>query len=292
VAVAHGDDGDAGGLFQHHRLVGAHGVALGQPAHLGQRHLAVAHRFQLVVPGAAAPAQNGAAGAHGVQPGVFVVQQGKGAGGVDKPRLKPGGADGVQHLLELLQLLRGGGVVGLGGVELGVNAAQGHVGQRAVGQQQLLRLGGEESAKAQPGVHLNVGLGDGGAVLRQGVERHAGVHRGDGADHVQVQQPLQLLPVGGGAQHQDLLVHKAGLAQLFGLCHITDGEMADALVPQQLGQRDKARPAPVAGEHGVDHGAFGVLFDDGEVVLECGLLNDQLAHGKRSLLFVRQSRRA
>ena len=60
-----------------------------------------------------------------------------------------------------------------------------------------------------------MGAGHGGPVLRQGVEGQPGVYRGDGAHHVQVHQPLQLLTVGGGAEHEDLLILKTGLAQLF-----------------------------------------------------------------------------
>ena len=123
-----------------------------------------------------------------------------------------------------------------------------------------------------------MGLGHGGAVARQGVQGHARVHGGDGAHHVQVHQPLQLLPVGGGPKHQDLLVHKARLTQGLGLGDLGHGEAADALVPQQLGQGGGAHPLPVAGEHAVDGGPGGPVLDDRQVIFDGGSVDDQLAH--------------
>ena len=55
-------------------------------------------------------------GIPGVQPGQVPVHQGVGAGGVDGARLKAGGVDGVQNLVELLQLLFGLRIVEAGGV--------------------------------------------------------------------------------------------------------------------------------------------------------------------------------
>ncbi len=259
-------------------------MALGQPADLGQGGLAVAHSFQTVVPGAAAPAQDGRARPDAVQPGAVVVEQGEGAGGVDGARLKPGGVDGVQHLVEPLQLVGALRVPHPHGVELGVDALQGHVGQGAVGQQNLLRLADQKAAKAHTRVHLDVGAGHGGPVFCQGVEGQAGVHRGDGAHHVQVHQLLQLLPVGGGAEHEDLFVLKAGLAQLLRLLHLVHGKAADALRPEELGHGDDARPSAVASEDAVDDRPCGPLFDDGQVVLDRGPLDDQLAHKDSPLL--------
>ena len=110
-------------------------MPLGEPAHLGQGGLSIAHSGQPVPLGAAAPAQQNGPGPHRVQPGRVKVHQGVGAGGVDQPGLEPGGVDGVQHLVELFEL---GGYLLLAafwaGVELGIDPRQGHVGQGAVGQ--------------------------------------------------------------------------------------------------------------------------------------------------------------
>ena len=254
-------------------------MALGQPAHLGQRGLAVAHCFQLVSPGAAAAAQNGASCPDAVQTGVLVMQQGERAGGVDDPRLKSGGVDGLQHSLELRKLLNRLGVLGGDGVELGIDARQGHLGQRAVGQQNFFRLTDQETAEAHAGVHLDVGLHHGGAVFRQGVEGQPRIHRGDGEHHVQIQQGFQLLAVGGGAEHQNLLVHEAGPAQSGGLRHLGHGETADTLVPQDVGQGDDPHAPAVVAQHAVDHGAVGLVLDDGQIILNGGFLHDKFSHG-------------
>ena len=197
---------------------------------------------------------------------------------MDRPGLEPRLVDGIQGQLELLQLALGLGVVGPGGMELGIHPGQGHVGHGAIGQQQLFRLADQKAPKAHARVHLDVGLGHGGAVARQGVQGHARVHGGDGAHHVQVHQPLQLLPVGGGPEHQDLLVHKARLAQGLGLGDLGHGEAPDALVPQQLGQGGGAHPLPVSGDHAVNGGPGGPVLDDRQVILDGGSVDDQLAH--------------
>ena len=253
-------------------------MTLGQPAYLGEGGLSKAHGLQSVVPGAAAPAQDGGAGPDPVQLRRKPVEQGEGAGGVDHPGLESRLVDGIQGLLKLLQLALGLGVVGPGGMELGIHPGQGHVGHGAIGQQQLFRLADQKAPKAHARVHLDVGLGHGGAVARQGVQGHARVHGGDGAHHVQVHQPLQLLPVGGGPEHQDLLVHKARLAQGLGLGDLGHGEAPDALVPQQLGQSGGAHPLPVSGDHAVNGGPGGPVLDDRQVILDGGSVDDQLAH--------------
>ena len=197
---------------------------------------------------------------------------------MDGARLEAGGVDGIQHLVELLQLAAGLRIVALHAVELSVDALQGHIGQGAVGQEDLFRLVHQKAAEAHAGVHLDVGAGDGGPGLCQGVEGQAGIHGGDGAYHVQVHQVLQLLPVGGGAEHEDLLVHEAGLAQLLRLLHIAHGEAADPLRPEEPGHGNDPRSAAVAGEHPVDDCPLRTFLDDGQVVLDCGLVDDQLAH--------------
>ena len=197
---------------------------------------------------------------------------------MDDARLEARGVDGIQHLVELLQLVDGLRVFGPDGVQLGVDALQRYVGQGAVGQKNLLRLAHQKAPEAHPRVQLDVGAGHGGAVLRQSVEGQPRVHRGDGAYHVQVHQTFQLLPVGGGAEHENLLVLKAGLAQLLRLLYVVHGKAADALRPQQLGHGHNARPAPVAGEHPVDDRPRRPLLDDGQVVLDRGLVDNQLAH--------------
>ena len=254
-------------------------MPLGEPAHLGQGGLSIPHHGQPVPLGAAAPAQQNGPGPHRVQPGRIKVHQGVGAGGVDQTGLKPGGVDGVQHLVELLEL---GGyllLAALGaGMELGIDAGQGHIGQGAVGQEDLLRLPHQEAAEAHPRVHLNVGLGHGGAVFRHRVQGQAGVHRGDGAHHVQVHQPLQLLPVHGGPEHEDLLVHKAGLPQLLGLLHAAHGKAAHPLVPEHPGQGDQAGPAAVSGEDAVQGGPRRPLPNHRHVGPDSRFFNDQLSH--------------
>ena len=254
-------------------------MALGEPAHLGQGGLSISNSSQAIPLGAAAPAQQNGPGPHRVQPGRIKVHQGVGAGGVDQTGLKPGGVDGVQHLVELLEL---GGYLLLAalwaGVELCVDAGQGHVGQGAVGQENLLRLPYQEAAEAHPRVHLDVGLGHGGAVLRHRVEGQAGIHRGDGAHHVQVHQTLQLLPVYGGPEHQDLLLHEAGLPQFLGLLHAAHGEAAHPLVPEHPGQGDQTGPAAVSGEDAVQGGPRRPLPDHRHVGPDSRFFNDQLSH--------------
>ena len=95
---------------------------------------------------------------------------------MDGARLKAGGMDGVQHLAELPELCAHLRALGGHGVELGVDAGKGHVGQRAVGQQDLLRLPNQKAAEAHAGVHLDVGLRNGGAVLRHRVQGQSGIH--------------------------------------------------------------------------------------------------------------------
>jgi len=94
---------------------------------------------------------------------------------------------------------------------------QRHIVQGAVSQKDFFRLADQKAAKAHHRVHLNVGTGHSGAVFSQGVEGQAGVYGGDGANHIQIHQLFQLLPVGGGAEHKNFLVLKTGVPQLFGL---------------------------------------------------------------------------
>ena len=197
---------------------------------------------------------------------------------MDGACLEPGGMYGVHHLAELVQLAGGLRVPRPHGVKLGVDALQRHIGQGAVGQQDFFRFTDQKPAKAHPRVHLDVGAGYGGPVFRQGVEGQAGIHRGDGAHHVQVHQLFQLLPVRCGAEHQDLLVLKARVPQLFGLPHLAHSETADALCPEQPSHGDDAGPAAVSGEYPIDGRARSPFLDDGQVVLHRGLLNHQLAH--------------
>ena len=137
----------------------------------------------------------------------------------------------------------------------------------------------QKTAEAHAGVHLDVGLGHGGAVLRQGVEGQARVHGGDGAHHVQVDELLQLRPVHGGAEHQNLLLHKARPAQGGGLGGLADGEAADALGPEQLGHLGDAGAPGVSREDAVDGGPSGTALHHPDVLLYGRLLNDQHPHG-------------
>ena len=254
-------------------------MALGEPADLLDGGLAGAHGGEPVAAAAAAPAQEGRPNPHGVQPGELVVHEGGGPGGVDGTRLEPGGVDGLHHLLEEGQLLRRLPALFPGGVDLGVDAREGHVGEIPVHGQHLLRLGGQEAAVAHAGVHLNVGLHHGGAGLGQAVEGHPRVVGADGALHIEVDELLQLLPVGGGAEHEDLLVHKAGLPQRLGLLRLADGEAADALGPEQLGHLGDAGAPGVSREDAVDGGPSGTALHHPDVLLYGRLLNDQHPHG-------------
>ena len=202
---------------------------------------------------------------------------------MDNPRLKARGPDGLHHPVELPQ--PGGRILSalFPGVELGADARHGHIGQVAVDREDLLRLVGQEAAEAHAGVDLDVGLHHGGAGLRRAVEGHARVRRAHGAHHVQVDELLQLRPVRGGAEHQNLLLHKARPAQGGGLGGLADGEAADALLPQQPGQLHQPGPLAVAGEHRVDHGLARPLLDDADVVLYGLPLDDQRFHGPASL---------
>ncbi len=184
---------------------------------------------------------------------------------MDHPGLEPGGVDGLHHPLELLQL---GGRAPLSarcGVHLGIDAGDGHVGKVAVHGQDLVRLPGEKPSVAHAGVHLNVGLHHGGAGLRQAVERHAGVIGADGTYGVQVDELLQLLPVRRGAEHQDLLVHKASLPQGGGIRGLGHGKAPDPLLPQELCHFEQAGPVGVSGEDGVNGGGARLLLDYGGI---------------------------
>ena len=237
-------------------------------------------------PGAAAPAHPGGARPHPVQPGLVPVEQGVGAGGVDGAGLKPGPPDGVHRPVELLQL--GGEIppVLLAHLDLGADAGDGHVGQVAVHRQDLLRLVGQEAAEAHAGVDLDVGLHHGGALLRRGVEGHARVRRAHGTHHVQLDELCQLLPIHRGAEHEDLLLHKARLPQGGGLRRLADREAADALLPEHPGQLHQPGPVAVAGEHRVDHRLPRPLLDDADVVPQGFPLNDQRFHGPSAFLCV------
>ena len=259
----------------------AHGVVLGDPASLLNAGLAVAHPEQAVSPPAAAAAQQDRPGPHRVHPGKIVVHQGVGAGGVDDPGLKAGLVYRLHHPVELLELLGGVVPVGVDGVDLGINAREGHVGQIPVDVYDLLRLPGQEAAEAQAGIHLDVGLGHGGAGLRRAVEGEAGVHRAHGAHHIQVQQAVQLLPVGGGAEHENLLVHQTGLAHGLGLLRLGHGKAADALLPEKAGQLRGTRAAAVPGEDPVDGGAARPLFHHGNIVFQGFFLQNQCFHSPR-----------
>ena len=105
VLIAHRDHRYPGGRFQNGGLFRTHGVPLGQPAHLGNAGLPVAHGGEPVVFGAAAAAQQDRARPHRVHAGKIAVHQGVGPRGVDGAGLKAGGVDGVQHPLELLELV-------------------------------------------------------------------------------------------------------------------------------------------------------------------------------------------
>ena len=93
---------------------------------------------------------------------------------------------------------------------------------------------------------------------------------------------LRASPV--STEHEDLLVLKAGLAQLLRVLHLAHGKAADALRPEQPGHGRHPRAAAVAGEHAVDDRPRRPLLDDGQIVLDRSLFNDQLAH-KDSPLF-------
>ena len=196
--------------------------------------------------------------------------------------LQPFRVEDVQGGLEQRHL---GVDIPAGGVELGIGAGNGHVGQVLVDGQQLFRLRGQKASQPHAGVHQHVGHGDGGARLRQGVQGHPGLVGADGAHHVQVQQPVQLLRVGGGPEHQNLLLHEARLSQFLGVGDLVDGEVADAVVPQQIGQLHQPGPIAVAEQHGIDGGPRRPLFHGGDVVLDGGFVKDELQHGP-NLIFL------
>ena len=150
-------------------------------------------------------------------------------------------------------------------MHLGIDAGDGHVGKVAVHGQDLVRLPGEKPSVAHAGVHLNVGLHHGGAGLRQAVERNAGVIGADGTYGVQVDELLQLLPVRRGAEHQDLLVHKAGLPQGGGIRGLGHGKAPDPLLTQELCHFEQAGPVGVSGEDGVNGGGARLLLDYGGI---------------------------
>ena len=254
-------------------------MPLGQPAGLLDARLAVAHPAQPVPRPAPAAAQQGRARPHPVQAGLGTVEQGVGAGGVDDAGLKPGGVDGLHRPGEVGQLAVQVPAVWLQGVQLGAQAGHRHIGQAAVDRQELFRLGDQKAPEAHARIHLDVGLGNGGAALRHGVEGQPRVHRAHSAHHVQIQQALQLLPVGGGAEHEQLLLHKTRLPQGGGLGHLADGEAADALGPEGAGQLHQAGPLAVPGEHAVDHRLAGPLFHHSDVVFQGVPLDDQRFHG-------------
>ena len=107
-----------------------------------------------------------------------------------------------------------------------------------------------------------------------------------GADHVEIQQLLQLLPVGGAAEHEDLLLHKARLPQGGGLRHLGHGEAADALGPEGLCQLHQTGSLAVSGDHAVDHGAPRPLLDHGDIILQCIPLDDQGFHGSAAFPWI------
>ena len=124
-----------------------------------------------------------------------------------------------------------------------------------------------------------MGLGHGGAALGQAVEGQTCVNGADGAHRVHVHQLLQLLPVGGGAEHEDFLVYKASLAQCGGVRRLGHGKAADALVPQEPGHVHQTGASRVSGEGGVDGGTARPLPDHGDVLLDCLSLYNQGFHG-------------
>ena len=162
---------------------------------------------------------------------------------------------------------------------MGIDAGEGHVGQISIDGEHLVRLPGQKPSVPHAGVHLDVGLHHGGAALRQAVEGQPRVHRPDGAHRVQVHQPLQLLPVGGGAEHEDLLLHQPRLPQVLRRLGGAHRKAADALVPQQLRHLHQARAVGVPSEGGVDHRAAGALLDHRHVLLDRLFLYHQGLHG-------------
>ena len=197
---------------------------------------------------------------------------------MDNTRLKLPGADGLQYLMELLQLTDGLRVPHFHGVELGINSLQRHIRQGAVSQQNFLRLAYQKAPKPHPGVHLDMGAGHRSTVFRQCVQGQTGVYRRDCTHYIQVYQLLQFLPVGGGAEHEDLLVHKTGLPQGLSFRHVVDRETTDALCPEQLGHGHDAGTAAVAGEYPIDNRPCRPLLDYGQIVLHCRFINNQLTH--------------
>ena len=116
-------------------------------------------------------------------------------------------------------------------------------------------------------------------LFRYGVQGGAGLIGTDGADGTLGQQLDQLVPVGGGAEHQDRLLGEPGLTQAGDILRLFHGEVVNALLPQELGQLNETGAVGVAHQNGEYDGRTRPFLDDGGVVLDGGAFKNQLFHG-------------
>ena len=106
--------------------------------------------------------------------------------------IHPGLDEGIEDALEGLGLGKDGIFITKGGVEMGVDAADGQVVVVEVHRENLFRLMGHEAVAPHAGVHLHVYLRHGAPLAGQGVEGGGLGGAGDGGDDVQIQHLLEL----------------------------------------------------------------------------------------------------
>ena len=117
------------------------------------------------------------------------------------PRLQARRAKLRNDILEFRKFLFCQSVVCKGAVEMRIDPADGKVLHLAVKGDHPLRFRGQKTVAPHAGVDLNMHLGNVRPLPREGIDHLCRLPRADGEDHVQIEQTVQRLAVGDGAEH-------------------------------------------------------------------------------------------
>ncbi len=105
-------------------------------------------------------------------------------------------------------------------------------------------------------------------LFGRAAQRHCRVIGAYGGGGQRIYNDLNILSKGGGAQHQNLLLHKSSLPQAGGVPRLGDAEAPHPLLPQQTGHGQQAQTVGVGFEHCDELAAPGLFADNLEVMYD------------------------
>ena len=257
-------------------------MSLREPAQLFNARFAGADALEPVAALEGESAEDGGADADRAHCEVREAEQRGGIADVRKSGLVSGGGDRLENGLEIRRLLIGLLFVAEGGMQVRIDAGHGDAVHIGIDGENLVELVRQKAIAPHAGVDLDMRLGDGAALGGDAVERGGVILAGDGEGRVQIQQLVNFIGIRGGAEHQDLLLFIARLAQGADLADLCDGEARDTGVAADGRHFQKPEAVAVALEHGDDGGAARAFFDVFQIFAHIGALYDIGFHTKDS----------